>query len=159
LALGGVGLIVTGFMIPTRADAGNPRQIFVYEDDHIGGLQQVAEAIHKADNSCRLVAQIGHKGNIKTIEGEAYFFPGAKALEVKAPIILTGGNRSVDHLEQLLKTNEIDFIGMARPLIREPDLPNRWLRGIGDKKAACISCNGCFGVIMRGKTTYCIQKV
>ena len=32
---------------------------------------------------------------------------------------------------------------MARPLIREPDLPNRWLGGTGDESAACISCNKC----------------
>ncbi|MBW2323146.1 MAG: hypothetical protein JRF41_06415, partial [Deltaproteobacteria bacterium] len=87
-----------------------------------------------------------------------YFFPGAKTLDVKTPIILTGGNRSVDHMEKLLKTSEVDFLGMARPLIREPDLPNRWLKGRGDKKAACISCNGCFGAIMEGKTAFCVQE-
>jgi 2,4-dienoyl-CoA reductase-like NADH-dependent reductase (Old Yellow Enzyme family) len=38
-------------------------------------------------------------------------------------------------METLLKTNEIDFIGMARPLIREPNLPNRWL-DIGRRKVS-----------------------
>jgi hypothetical protein len=33
---------------------------------------------------------------------------------------------------------------MARPLIREPALANRW-RGGDRRLAACISCNGCFG--------------
>ena len=302
LARGGVAVIITGFMIPTRADASYGRQIFVYEDGHIPGLQRVAEAIHEADSECRIVAQIGHSGEtvspsgikwpfawkrrgralatdevdaivndfvdaiwrvktagfdgvelhgahayllstflspltnkrtdqyggslekrvhivraivdkarkrvgpdfpimikvnsdddaaggirpddlpaladeivktgvvafdvsgndcmqvgIEDIEDEAYFFSGAKALDVKTPIMLTGGNRSVDHMEKLLQTNEIDFIGMARPLIREPDLPNRWLRGTGDNRAACISCNGCFNAITQGKTAYCIQ--
>jgi len=300
LARGGVGMIITGFMIPTQADARYGRQIFVYEDGHIRGLQRVAEAVHEADSECRIVAQIGHSGEtvspsgikwpfpgkkkgralatdevdaivndfvdaiwrvktagfdgvelhgahayllstflspltnkrtdqyggslekrvhiiraimdnarervgtdfpimikvnsddnaelgirpenfpalaneivktgvvafdvsgndclqerIKDIEDEAYFYRGAKALDVKMPIMLTGGNRSVDHMEKLLQTNEIDFIGMARPLIREPDLPNRWLTGTGDNTAACISCNGCFDAITRGKTAYC----
>jgi 2,4-dienoyl-CoA reductase-like NADH-dependent reductase (Old Yellow Enzyme family) len=97
------------------------------------------------------------KTRIKGIDDEAYFLPGAEALDVRTPIILTGGNRSVDHLEQLLNTKEIDFIGLARPLIREPGLPNRWLRGTGDENATCISCNGCFGVLMQGKTAYCVQ--
>jgi 2,4-dienoyl-CoA reductase-like NADH-dependent reductase (Old Yellow Enzyme family) len=97
------------------------------------------------------------QGGIEDFEDEAYFFPGAKALDVKTPIMLTGGNRSVDHMEKLLNTDEIDFIGMARPLIREPDLPNRWLEGTGDESAACISCNGCFEAIIQGKTAYCIQ--
>ena len=86
-----------------------------------------------------------------------YFFPGAKALDIKTPILLTGGNRSVDYLEKLLNTGEIDFISMSRPLIREPDLPNRWLAGTGGNKADCISCNGCFEAIMQGKTAYCTQ--
>jgi 2,4-dienoyl-CoA reductase-like NADH-dependent reductase (Old Yellow Enzyme family) len=60
-------------------------------------------------------------------------------------------------MEKLLNTDEIDFIGMARPLIREPDLPNRWLAGTGDESAACISCNEYFGAIMRGQTAYCKQ--
>ena len=109
------------------------------------------------------VAAIDVSGNdclredIEDTDDEAYFFPGAKILEVKTPIILTGGNRSIDHMEKLLTTKEIDFMGMSRPLIREPDLPNRWLEGIGNERAACISCNGCFDAIMQGKTAYCIQ--
>jgi 2,4-dienoyl-CoA reductase-like NADH-dependent reductase (Old Yellow Enzyme family) len=76
---------------------------------------------------------------------------------VGVPIILTGGNRSVEHMERLLQTKEIGFIGLARPLIREPNLPDRWLQGIGDESATCTSCNGCFGAIMRGQTAYCVQ--
>jgi hypothetical protein len=37
----------------------------------------------------------------------------------------------------------VDFFGMARPLIREPDLPNRWLEG-KSVESKCISCNNCF---------------
>jgi 2,4-dienoyl-CoA reductase-like NADH-dependent reductase (Old Yellow Enzyme family) len=94
---------------------------------------------------------------IKDIKDEAYFFPGAEALDVKTPIMLTGGHRSVDHMEELLQTKEIDLVGLARPLIREPDLPNRWLKGTGDARSTCISCNGCFDAIMQGQTAYCIQ--
>jgi 2,4-dienoyl-CoA reductase-like NADH-dependent reductase (Old Yellow Enzyme family) len=304
LARGGVGVIITGFMISTRADARYGRQIFIYDDSYIPGLKRLADAVHEADSQCRLVAQIGHSGEsvgpsgikwplpwkrkgrtlateevdaivtdfsdaiyrVKTAgfdgvelhgahayllssflspltnqrtdqyggslekrvhiiqaimdqaraqvgpdfpilikvnsddnaaEGirpesfpalaneivktgvaaldvsgndclqediedtgdQAYFFAGAKALEVKTPIILTGGNRSVEYMEKLLHTDEIDFIGMARPLIREPDLPKRWLEGSGDESAACISCNECFGAIMRGQTAYCTQIV
>jgi len=302
LALGGVGMIITGFMIPTRADARYGRQIFVYDDSHINGLQQVAKAVHEVDSDCRLVAQIGHSGemvspsgikwpfpwkrrgraltteevdnivqefadavwrikasgfdgvelhgahayllstflspltnkrndqyggslekrvqiirsimdearkrvgpdfpimiklnsddnavhgirpdsfpaladeilktgvaaldvsgnncmreDIEDTEDEAFFLAGAKALATRVPIMLTGGNRSVEYMERILQTSEIDLMGMARPLIREPDLPNRWLRGEGGERATCISCNGCFGAIMQGKTAYCIQ--
>jgi 2,4-dienoyl-CoA reductase-like NADH-dependent reductase (Old Yellow Enzyme family) len=69
LAAGGVGVIITGFMIPTRSDARYGRQIFVYEDSHIPGLEQVAQAVHDADNDCRLVAQIGHSGETVSPSG------------------------------------------------------------------------------------------
>jgi len=97
--------------------------------------------------------------DIEHIEDESYFFDGASSLDVNVPIILTGGNRSVSHMEKLLKTNEIDFLGMARPLIREPDLPERWLSGTADDRATCISCNGCFGAIMVGKTASCVLDI
>jgi 2,4-dienoyl-CoA reductase-like NADH-dependent reductase (Old Yellow Enzyme family) len=303
LAQGGIAVIITGFMIPTRSDARYSRQISIFDDSHIIGLQQVAEAVHEADSQCRIVAQIGHSGetvspsgikwpfpwkrksraltteevdaivedfanaiwrvktagfdgvelhgahayllssflspltnkrsdvyggslekrvhiiraimeharqrvgpdfpilikinsddnaaqgihpdnvavlaaeivktgvvaidvsgndclkaDIEDTADQSYFFPGAKVLDVKVPIILTGGNRSIGHMEKLLQTDEIDFLGMARPLIREPDLPNRWLKGIGGESATCISCNECFAAIMRGQTAYCTQK-
>ena len=97
--------------------------------------------------------------DIENIEDESYFFDGASSLNVDVPIILTGGNRSVSHMEKLLKTNEIDFLGMARPLIREPDLPKRWLLGTADDRATCISCNGCFRAIIYGKTAYCVLDI
>lgn len=96
---------------------------------------------------------------IEQTEDESYFFDGASRLDVNVPIILTGGNRSVSHMEKLLKTNEIDFLGMARPLIREPDLPKRWLLGTADDRATCISCNGCFRAIMYGKTASCVLDI
>lgn len=114
-------------------------------------LKTGVEALHVSGNDCL-------KGNIKNIEDEAYFFAATKELDTEVPLILTGGNRSVNFMEKLLKTSPVDFLGMGRPLIREPNLPNRWLRGEGSGKASCISCNGCFGAIMQGKTAYCIQE-
>jgi len=300
LAKGGVGLLITGFMLPTKTDALNPRQIHIFDDKHIKGLSQVAEAVHSADSGCKLAAQIGHSGefvspsgirwprrrqgrklsteevddivsdtakgirrakeagfdavelhgahgyllssflspytnrredkyggslegrtaivreimdrarkrvgsefpifiklnsddnvaggitpssfndvakaiektgvqaidvsgsdclkaDVDTIDEETYFLKGAKAADVDIPIIVTGGNRSIEHMEALLKQEAVDFFGLSRPLIREPGLPNRWLAAKGDETATCISCNGCFGVIMRGEPVYCVQ--
>ena len=301
LAKGGVGVLITGFMLPTESDALNPNQIHVYDDRHIQGLREAADIVHAADSRCRLVAQIGHSGefvspsgikwpwkrqgkslsteeveaivtdtaegvrrvrdagfdgvelhgahgylvssflspftnrrtdkyggslenrvrivgemmdqarervgtgfpiliklnsdeavpggitpasfpdlaeavektgvdaidvsgsdclklDIDTIEEETYFLRGARAADVDIPVIVTGGNRTIDHMEALLRQNGIDFFGLSRPLIREPDLPNRWLASRGDASAECISCNRCFGVIMQGEPAYCVQE-
>ncbi len=303
LAKGGVGLIISGFMLPTKDDAINPSQIHIYDDRHIQSIKRVADAVHKADKDCKFFAQVGHSGtkvspsgipwplswkrnkvralttdevekivtdhakavwrvkkagfdgvelhgahnyllasflspftnrrddkyggtlekrvriikdimvqsralvgddfpitiklnseervkrgivpetfdalakaivktgvdaidvsgsnciqeNIDSTEDETYFFKGAKAANITVPIIVTGGNRTIDHMEKILNTKEVAFFGLARPLIREPDLPNRWLEGRGAITADCISCNECFWAIFGGKTASCTQ--
>ena len=59
------------------------------------------------------------------------------------PILLVGGLRSGAVLRHLLAAGEADLFSLARPLIREPDLVNRW-RAQEDYRATSISCNGCF---------------
>jgi 2,4-dienoyl-CoA reductase-like NADH-dependent reductase (Old Yellow Enzyme family) len=46
---------------------------------------------------------------------------------------------------------------MSRPLIREPDLINRWKAG-DLTKAACVSDNMCFKPMMEGKGIYCLTE-
>jgi 2,4-dienoyl-CoA reductase-like NADH-dependent reductase (Old Yellow Enzyme family) len=80
---------------------------------------------------------------IRRSERQSYFREYAACVDVSVPLILVGGNRDVDRLEAILKHGIADFISLCRPLIREPDLPGRWLEGRGDSHAACISCNSC----------------
>ncbi len=76
-------------------------------------------------------------------EKQSYFLPFAQAIDVNVPIILTGGNRDAERVEGVLQKSNADLIGLSRPLIREPDLPDRWLRGGGAPTASCVSCNAC----------------
>lgn len=83
--------------------------------------------------------------SIKTKEDEAYHKDYAIeiAKEIHTPVILVGGLKSLDVIEEVLNTTDIEAISMCRPFIREPQLLNRWLEG-DTKKATCISCNKCF---------------
>ena len=85
---------------------------------------------------------------IQTYDQEAYFLPGSKALKekTKATVILVGGLRSFGKIEEVLTSKEADFVSLSRPLIRQPDLPNRWRSGEGPEKAECISCNACLPI-------------
>jgi 2,4-dienoyl-CoA reductase-like NADH-dependent reductase (Old Yellow Enzyme family) len=76
---------------------------------------------------------------------EAYFLPQARRAReaTDLPLILVGGMRSLEVMENILEEGTADFISMSRPLIREPDLPNQWLEG-RTEPAACISCNNCW---------------
>ncbi len=68
---------------------------------------------------------------------------------VKVPVIAVGGIRSLSTAEGVLKDGKADYISMARPLIREPNLIKQWRSG-NTAKAKCISCNGCFETGMQG---------
>ena len=76
---------------------------------------------------------------------------------INTPLILVGGIRSLDIIENILNEGNADFIGLCRPLIREPDLPNKWLKGTGEITCECISCNGCTGSLLSGSLR-CTQK-
>jgi 2,4-dienoyl-CoA reductase-like NADH-dependent reductase (Old Yellow Enzyme family) len=58
------------------------------------------------------------------------------------PIITVGGIRTKESMERILTRNPIDAISLCRPLICEPDLPNRIMNGSATK-AKCINCNLC----------------
>lgn len=75
---------------------------------------------------------------------EAYFLPYAKALRAVAEtkIVLVGGMRRTTTMEAVLGDGDADFIGMARPLIREPELVRRLETGWRGQ-VDCVSCNIC----------------
>jgi 2,4-dienoyl-CoA reductase-like NADH-dependent reductase (Old Yellow Enzyme family) len=74
---------------------------------------------------------------------EAYFLPIARKARyvTNLPILLVGGFRSREVMDRVLDEGSADFVSLSRPLIREPDLPNRMRSG--QKVATCISCNRC----------------
>ncbi len=89
----------------------------------------------------------------------AYYRREAKALKelTDVPVILTGGIRSLAMAEEVLAAGEADFLGMCRPLIREPHLINDWLAGDAHP-ARCTSCNECALALVKGKPLACYAK-
>ena len=96
---------------------------------------------------------------INTEEKEAYFREEAGALKkgVDIPIILVGGNRSFHVAERIVEEEVADYISMARPLIREPHLINRWKAG-DLTPSACVSDNMCFQPAIAGEGIYCVTE-
>ncbi len=62
---------------------------------------------------------------------EAYFLDFARRVRSvsEVPLMVTGGFRSRAAMEGALAENALDLIGLARPLLLEPDLPNQLLAG------------------------------
>ena len=64
-------------------------------------------------------------------------------LEGKTLVALVGGIRSRKTAEEFLNDGTCDIISVSRPLIREPDLVDKWNENL-DYHAKCVSCNKCF---------------
>ncbi len=90
---------------------------------------------------------------------EAYFLSYAERLKptLDIPLILVGGIRSPEMAEKIIASGSADFVSMARPLIREPGLPNRWMKG-DLRPAQCVSCNRCVGEIEQGNRVKCYYQ-
>lgn len=92
-------------------------------------------------------------------EREAYNLDSARKIKasVACPVMVVGGFRSYEIVEKAVTENGMDYISLSRPLIREPDLPNRWA-GSDRRPARCISCNKCFRPGIQEGGIYCVVE-
>ena len=120
-------------------------------DEYPGGL-----TVQDFLVTCKLMAEAGidaievsangtSRTGIKAGENEGYFRAAAMSLAalVDVPVVLVGGLRSIDKINQFLDETKIAYVSLSRPLIREPHLLKRWQEG-DDTPSACISCNTCY---------------
>jgi 2,4-dienoyl-CoA reductase-like NADH-dependent reductase (Old Yellow Enzyme family) len=133
-----------------------------------GGINEMALGMMRGDSFADIIARdrtFSAKMYFKLVLGaeklflpfrEAYFLPYAEKLRpvLNIPLILVGGVRSPETAERIIESGSADFISMARPLLREPGLPNRWSRG-DLKPAQCVSCNRCLGETEQGNKLRC----
>ncbi|MEE9542355.1 MAG: NADH:flavin oxidoreductase, partial [Thermodesulfobacteriota bacterium] len=91
-------------------------------------------------------------------EKEAYFKEYAQALKptITCPLILVGGVRSPEVMEEIFDSGTADMFSFARPLISEPELINRWMSG-DTKPARCVSCNECLKAAHEEHKLYCVH--
>lgn len=99
------------------------------------------------------------KTGIVSEEKELYFAQAARLYreKINVPLMLVGGIRSYSVAERVINEGLADYVSLCRPLIREPDLIQRWQSG-GTRRAACISCNECFTPVRSGKGIYCVAE-
>lgn len=158
-----------------REKAGNdyPVMIKLNASDNLDGGLDIGDAIYAAKRLSKEgidaievssgTAASGEKGparkKINKPEKEGYNVEFARRIkkEVSCPVMVVGGFRSYAVIEKTLKDGGLDYISMSRPLIREPDLPNRWLKG-DLEPAKCISCNSCFIPGMKEGGIYCVVE-
>ncbi len=75
---------------------------------------------------------------------------------VRVPVATVGRIREMKMAEEILESHKADIINIGRPLIADPDLPNKWAEGKLDEIRRCISCNeGCTARMFKGLEITC----
>lgn len=90
---------------------------------------------------------------------ENYNLHSARAVKqaTKIPVVVVGGIRRLEAMEQILQSGDADAVALCRPLIREPDLASK-LKSGRTVKSACSNCNICAVMCDSGETLRCFQK-
>lgn len=119
----------------------------------LDGLEVSCNVMRAATDSAHQYVAVGPRRSVGDLlihrvlfpsADEAYFLPWAQAVRsrVDTAIILVGGLRRVETMETLVRKGQTDFVALARPLIREPDLVAQMRNG-RTGQVACTSCNLC----------------
>src|SRR5436305_1462171 len=89
---------------------------------------------------------------------EAFLLPFARQFRAALglPLIYLGGVNTLDTVTQVLDEG-FAFVAMARALLREPDLVQRWDKGdVHD--GLCVHCNKCMPTIYTGTRCVLVQQ-
>ena len=61
---------------------------------------------------------------------DIYFYNDTKKLAEKLniPVTCIGGIKTYEHADYVLKNSKIEYVGLSRTLLKEPDLIKKWPR-------------------------------
>ena len=119
-------------------------------------------AAEKAGIDCINVTGGWHETNVPQLTTDVppgVFLYLAKGIREKVGIPVFASNRlgNPEVAERALRNGACDMICWGRPLIADPELPNKIKEGRRDETVPCIACNqGCFDSIFSVTSVYCV---
>ena len=82
-----------------------------------------------------------------------YLFPEGPMLPMAGKVkkavhipVIAAGKISVELADQILTEGKADFIALGRPLLADPELPDKVRKGLVDDVWKCIYCNNCLNI-------------
>jgi 2,4-dienoyl-CoA reductase (NADPH2) len=124
--------------------------------------RKIAKGLEEAGVDC-IDMQVGwHESRVPTTAmqvPQAAFAYLAREIKKQVAVPITVTNRISDPIraDELLQDGVADLIGMARPLIADPEWPNKAGDGRIDEIAPCIACNqGCMDGVFMGRPSTCL---
>ena len=131
-----------GFVVAIKINSDDCQPGGLAQDDFLFAGKMLSTA---GIDAIEVSANYTSRPNIRAGVNECSFLPAAAALAaiVKTPVVLVGGVRSLETANAVLAKTAIQYIALSRPLIREPNLINRWQSG-DIRPSTCVSCNACY---------------
>lgn len=124
-------------------------------EDSIGIAQQLV-----ADGADAIDVSAGRYGSLEwTMPPMAFargiLVPYAAAVRaaVSVPVIAVGRISDPFLAEKVLAEGKADFIALGRPLLADPDFPNKALAGRADDIRVCPACNDCLSLTFTEMTS------
>ncbi len=83
----------------------------------------------------------------KNRENKLVYFDMGKTLAdiLKIPVLVTGGVKNLNVANDALNNSNIQYIGICRAFLSEPDILVKW-KNCDDKKSQCVSCMNCYKI-------------
>jgi 2,4-dienoyl-CoA reductase-like NADH-dependent reductase (Old Yellow Enzyme family)/thioredoxin reductase len=66
-----------------------------------------------------------------------------------------GSIMNLDYAEEIIANGWADFVSMCRPLMADPDMPNKYAENRPEDRRPCLRCNTCMNHLMIPKPIYC----
>lgn len=134
---------------------------FVEEGLRIHESLEIAKILEQAGADAFNVSPGWHESKtpimLMAIPRMAYAFLSEKIKsQVKVPVIASVRINDLKLAEEILEHEQSDMVSIGRPLIVDPDLPNKYKSGSLDDIRTCIACNqGCFDSLLNFKPVSC----
>lgn len=117
-----------------RQNVGDQYPIFIKvqcKDGYPNGVSQ-EDCIYLCEKLSKIgIDAIEVSGNFQDYDQDTAYFKDIAdeiAFKTQTPVIVTGGNRNYKAMEYMLNSSSIDYVGIARPLIKNPNLINEYYR-------------------------------
>ncbi|MFN3533425.1 MAG: FAD-dependent oxidoreductase, partial [Candidatus Brocadia sp.] len=134
---------------------------FVEEGLKIDESLEIAKILERAGADAFNVSPGWHESKtpimLMAIPRMAYAFLSEKIKsQVKVPVIASVRINDLKLAEEILDNEQADMVSIGRPLIADPELPNKYKNGQLDDIRTCIACNqGCFDSLLNFKPVSC----
>ncbi|MCL2125123.1 MAG: NAD(P)/FAD-dependent oxidoreductase [Oscillospiraceae bacterium] len=66
-----------------------------------------------------------------------------------------GSITSLDYAEEIISNGWADFVSMCRPLMADPEMPNKYAENRPEDRRPCLRCDACAKHLMVPKPMYC----